>query len=165
MDTQDAAQEPKHAVMSPRSMAFWRHIVGIAIVLLAQHPRLYGNGIVFFGLWSGTVAIALVGAGVVTGLLHLFFTARTKGKAWRIFVAIAWVFALLQLFGEWALPSIVRSIPSVSRTNQREANPPDWDTLLTREEYDRRKARADAICRKGNLIDFDCQDEVFRGKR
>lgn len=168
-------------------MVFWRHIVGITFILLGQNPRLYDNGMMFLGLWLGTVVIALVGASLVTGLLYLFFTTRAKGKAWRIFVVIAWTFAFLQLFGEWALPAIVHSAASASPTSQRKATPPanpfdqfddpvtttrqrgvtppDWDKLLTREEYDRRKGRADVICRKGSFVDFDCEDEVLRGKK
>ena len=104
--------------LSPRSIVFWRHIVGIVIVLLVQHPRLYGNGMMFLGLWSGTVVIALGTAGFITGLAYLFFTTQTKRKAWRMFIAVAWGVAILQLFGEWFLPSIVSNIASTSLTQQ-----------------------------------------------
>ncbi|CAG1002646.1 hypothetical protein MTYP_03024 [Methylophilaceae bacterium] len=105
---------PETILLTPRSMVFWRHIIGIAIILLIQHPRLYGNGMMFLGLWSGTVAIAFIGAGLIVGLGCLFLTTKTKGKAWRIFVVIAWCFAILQLFGEWALPTIVSNIATTS---------------------------------------------------
>jgi len=36
---------------------------------------------------------------------------------------------------------------------------------LTREEYYRRKARVDAICREGTFMDLDCWEAVLKGKK
>jgi hypothetical protein len=106
--------------LSPRSIVFWRHVVGITAVLMAQHPRLYENGMMFLGLWLGTVAITVGGAGLVTALGYLFCTTQTKGRTWRLFVVVAWSIAILTLFGEWLLPTIVGTIPAVSRTSASE---------------------------------------------
>lgn len=100
--------------LSPRSIVFWRHVVGITVVLMAQHPRLYETGMMFLGLSLGTVAIAVGGAALVTALAYLFFTAQTKRKAWRLFVLMAWAIAIFQLFGEWFLPTIVGNVAKTS---------------------------------------------------
>lgn len=100
--------------LSPRSIVFWRHVVGIIVILMAQHPRLYENAMVFLGVWLGTVVIALGGAGLITALAHLFFTVQTKGRVWRLFVVMAWGIAIFQLFGEWFLPTIVGNIATTS---------------------------------------------------
>lgn len=96
--------------MSPRSMVFWRHIVAIAFVLLAQHPRLYDSGMMFLGLWLGTLVIAFGGAGLGTGLGYLFVTRVVKEKVWVTFAVLAWLLAGLQLFVEWVLPNAIQQI-------------------------------------------------------
>jgi len=96
--------------MSPRSLVFWRHAVGVAIVLLAQHPRLYDNSMMFLGLWVGTSVIAFGGAAIATGLGYLFATNALRGKAWGTFVVLAWLLAGFQLIGEWVLPSMIQQI-------------------------------------------------------
>lgn len=119
--------------LSPRSIVFWRHVVGITVVLMAQHPRLYETGMMFLGLWLSTVAIALGGAALVTGLAYLFFTAKTKGRAWRLFIVVAWGIAIFQLFGEWLLPTIVSNVATTSSSVMSTVSPkpglkPSYDT-------------------------------------
>ena len=36
---------------------------------------------------------------------------------------------------------------------------------VSRQEYYRRKARADTVCRQGTVVELDCWEEVLRGKK
>jgi hypothetical protein len=103
--------------LSPRSIIFWRHIVGIIIILLAQHPRLFETMATFLGLWAGSLVIALGGAGLITCLAYLFITSRVKERAWRLFVLLAWCLAILQLAGQWLIPTLVGKIASTPETS------------------------------------------------
>lgn len=103
--------------MSPKNIIFWRNLVGIAIVLLLQHPRLYSSGEKFLGLWLGNLVIALGGAGIVASLGLLFITKTLRGKEWLVFVVFAWVFSLLLIFSQWSLPYIMEQIATKEKSD------------------------------------------------
>ncbi len=104
-----------HAPISAKSIVFWRHIVGIVLLLLLQHGA--ENVPHFLGRWLGSIVIAFAGAGIISGFGYLFFTSWFRGKVLRAFVISAWTLAALLLFGQWFLPDMVRKIANQPSQN------------------------------------------------
>src|SRR5262245_11086499 len=99
-----------------KSIIFWRHIVGVALVL-AIHSYVHSvcdfEGISCFGgYWGGSIVLAFGIAGAISGLGYLFFTSYLKDKGGRAFVICAWVTAGGLLVGQWVLPGLVERIKS-----------------------------------------------------
>lgn len=94
--------------LSPKSIIFWRHIVGIAVLLLFQR----GTESVpyFLGHWGGAMASAFGIAALISGLGYLFFTSWLRGKVARTFVIAAWAMAGLLVVGQWVMPDLVQRI-------------------------------------------------------
>ena len=97
-----------------RSVVFWRNIVGICVLLMAIHPRLYNSGMMFLGVWLGGLAITFGGAGILTGLFSLFFTKTMRDRFYKVLIIVAWMFALVQIGSGWVLPNIVQKISVMS---------------------------------------------------
>lgn len=122
MNLQTAENETtkKSDAMEFKSLGFWRNIVGVAFLLLAQDPRLYSNGMAFFGLWLGTLVISLGGAAIVTGLCYLFLTNLVRNRVWKTLVVIAWILAGIQIIGGWVMPIFMNKVASSSPRWQAE---------------------------------------------
>lgn len=95
---------------SPRSLEFWRHIVGMAILLAVLPPYIsaynwshYSMSALeeFLGTLVAKILFAIFPAGVLTLLGLLFFTDRVKGRHWDLFVMIAWFCGFLGVFLLW----------------------------------------------------------------
>jgi hypothetical protein len=148
--------------MSPHTIVFWRHLVGIAIVLVAQHPRLYEGGMMFLGLWLGTLIISLAGAGIATGLGYLFLTNRLRGKLWRVLIVFAWLIAGLQLFGEWALPGVMQRIAETPKDSLAQSGARDRDPAAI---HARDAKRLEELSAKKFLTDAEMSELTSRSKR
>ena len=84
---------------APTFLYILRHVVGVCILLLAQHPRFHQGAAFFLGVWVGAAAIALAGASAIAGLAFLYFT-NGFGRNWRLtFAVAAWSIAAMQLLG------------------------------------------------------------------
>lgn len=82
----------------PLGLMFGRHVVGMAVVALAN-PLIYlGGG---FYQWSVSFCAALFGAAVIYGLLALFFTKRAKANWPRSFFVLAWILLAVGLIDPW----------------------------------------------------------------
>lgn len=169
----------KKADLSIKSIIFWRHVVGILIILLFQRGA--ENLPFFLGRWLATTTIALAGAGLICGIGYLFFTSLLKTRVVRIFVTCTWVLAALQLFGQWALPDLMTKIANTKST----VNLDDFSTIvpghdgLTQEElkeadslgidiqeYGRRKAKSAKLCWTApTILDLNCSIAVMEGRR
>lgn len=94
---------------TPVALIAGRHVVGMAIVALANPLIYYGGG---FYQWSVALGAALFGAAVVYGLYALVFTQRAKAAWPGSFFMLAWVLLLLALLQGWTdRPKEPRSIP------------------------------------------------------
>ncbi len=94
-ETESTAPMPD---MSPTSIGFWRHIIGMAIVLIILPPYALGNLSEFMGYSVGKVFSAIIPAAIITFLGGLFLTNTMKGKVWKVFVISAWVFGFIGLY-------------------------------------------------------------------
>jgi hypothetical protein len=84
---------------TPSALIFARHIVGMALVALANPLIWYSNDAVEF--WVGTWVGPLVVAGAFFGLYWLFLTQRAKMTWPGRFFMLAWVLLALSLAGPW----------------------------------------------------------------
>lgn len=107
------AQDAKSA-FTFKSLVFWRNVVGICIVLMASHPRLYSSGTMFLGVWFGAFIITFGAASILSGVFYLFFTKVISGRFCKTLVILAWMFALIQVGSTWALPAIEKKIAAIS---------------------------------------------------
>ncbi len=81
--------------MSPKSVVFWRHVIGVLIALVFLPPYQWGLPSEFLG---GVMAKAIVTfgcAGAIATLGILFLTNTVRPKAWFIFIVCAWTFAFI----------------------------------------------------------------------
>lgn len=101
------------------SIVVVRHVVLCAIVLLFFGNE--GSGAIFFGYWFGRVLALVAVAGLLMGLIRLFFTKSTKGEAVKIFVFILWAVLVLTYYG-WHLTiaNIFSDQPVASTQNENQ---------------------------------------------
>ena len=104
------AQQDSAPPLSPRSLEFWRNIVGMAILFAALPPYIsvyaWSHHFMFsleafLGTLVAKMLAAIFPAGVLTLLGLLFFTDRVKGRHWDLFVMIAWFCGFLGVFLIW----------------------------------------------------------------
>ena len=110
-DTQRQASDPKVSSdeikvpdllpinTSPSSIVFWRHIVGMFLLVMVSPP--YGVSRTpseFLGMTLGQMILPLVTTTIIIALGALFFTKQLEGKKGRLFIKIAWGMTLLGIF-------------------------------------------------------------------
>jgi hypothetical protein len=98
------------AILNPRSIVFWRNVVGIFLLLMLQRPAIYDNGAQFLGLWLGSALFVFGLAAAVTSIAFLFLTKSVRGRAWVVLLTLSWLLSGLVLFGQWGLPKFVKGI-------------------------------------------------------
>lgn len=102
INTRDT-QEPKKD-LSPASILFWRHVVGMLFLSIILPPwvvpRDYGADSLeqYLGAELGKFLPPIALATIVTILGWLFFTDATKNKLWKIFIISAWISFILSRF-------------------------------------------------------------------
>jgi hypothetical protein len=93
--------EIKSEVSTPRTLRLARHIVAMAIVLLAQSPAMISaNG--FLVSWLGSLIFILLCSAVVSALYYLYFTLHAQAHIVTFVVSCAWLLTALYLFGQWS---------------------------------------------------------------
>jgi hypothetical protein len=78
---------------------FWRHIVGIFLLVMVSPP--YGVSRTpseFLGRTLGQMILPLLTTTIIIALSALFFTKQLEGKKGRLFIKIAWGMTLLGIF-------------------------------------------------------------------
>lgn len=89
-------QEDLSNNLNIKSMQFWRHIVGAAIIAFISPPYIdFANVESFFGFNFGKIFLTLTLAGFFTFLGWLFLTDVFKKKVWNFFVGSMWIFLLI----------------------------------------------------------------------
>ncbi|WP_202758278.1 hypothetical protein [Delftia acidovorans] len=108
---------------TPSALIFARHIIGMALVAMANPLIWYSNDAM--GFWVGTWVGPLVISGAFFGLYWLFFTQRAK-MAWpgRFFM-LAWVLLALSLAGPWVNRSLNANMRISAQSNSGTAQQPD----------------------------------------
>ncbi|WP_315128079.1 hypothetical protein [Comamonas antarctica] len=84
---------------TPRALIFSRHIIGMAIVALAN-PLIYYSNEPVIG-WLSTWLVPLAMAGAAFALYAIFFTKHAKGAWPTRFFVLAWIFVVLAVAGPW----------------------------------------------------------------
>lgn len=100
-------------------LVFARHLVGMAIVALAN-PLIYSGGGAY--QWSVGLGVALLGSAAIYGALAIFMTERAKAGWPNSFFLLAWVLLGLMLFGNWtksapSRPPFAQNSPSAPSVN------------------------------------------------
>jgi hypothetical protein len=111
--TQKAATHPM--------LIFGRHVVGIAVLALAN-PLVYIDQHPVF-VWFLTWLMALGVAGVLYALYALFFTARAKAAWPGSFFMLAWVLVGLVVVGGWSDFNSLRSSSEPQKAQSPEPGP------------------------------------------
>lgn len=100
----------ENATTTPVAMIAGRHIVGMALVALAN-PLIYNGGGIY--QWSIALGAAFLGAALVYGLYALFLPKRAKAAFPGGFFMLAWALLLLVLIQGWVEhPKAPKSIPA-----------------------------------------------------
>lgn len=102
---------------TPQTLRFARHVVGMAIVALAN-PLIYFSS-ENVAAWAATWIMPILFAAALFGLYALFFTQRAKAAWPRSFFILAWVILLLVLAGPY-LEKFNRRV----HTSQTNSQPP-----------------------------------------
>ena len=100
--------------MTPKGIIFWRHMVAISVIALAQNPRFYNSGEMFFGLWAGRLTVIFLASATIMGAAFLFATTFAKKRIWGIYIISCWIALGFNLFGQWVLPGMVEKISEKS---------------------------------------------------
>ena len=82
-------------IVSWRGIVFWRHIVGMVLVVIVTPPYVTSTPSAFLGTIVGTLIIPLLITTIIVVLGWLFFTARLVGKKGSLFIII-WAHQLSQ---------------------------------------------------------------------
>lgn len=87
--------------LSPKSIVFWRYVVGLIIALTILPPYQTGGLSGFLGGVAAKITAAFVPTFLIITLGLLFVTEAVKPRAWRLLVVMAWIFGLLGSFLIW----------------------------------------------------------------
>lgn len=136
-------EEPMDATQAtpaPNLVIYGRHVVGMAIVSLANpviyyHPEPVGW---WLSMWLGSLAFALA----CFFLYYLFFTERAKGAWPSRFFMIAWVFMGLLMLGGW---SDYRGARSQASHASEQQHPPAQQQSSAQPDYEAELARLDSL--------------------
>lgn len=85
--------------ISPTSIVFWRHIVGMVLLVMFAPP--YGiskTPTEFLGFTIGAMLIPLSTTAIIIALGALFFTEQLQGKKGALFIKIAWILTIFAIF-------------------------------------------------------------------
>jgi hypothetical protein len=81
------------------SIVFWRHIVGMMLLVMVAPP--YGVSRTpseFLGSIVGTMILPLLTTAIIIALGALFFTKQLEGKKGSLFIKIAWGMTFLGIY-------------------------------------------------------------------
>ncbi len=83
----------------PTSIVFWRHIVGMVLLVMVAPPYgVSGTPSEFLGRVAGAMALPLLTTTIIIALGSLFFTKQLEGKKGGLFIKIAWAMTFLGVF-------------------------------------------------------------------
>ena len=93
--------------LTPKSVVFWRHVVGIVFLVIATiaYSGNIGSPTEIFGSLLGVFGVAIL----LAALCALFFTNIMRDKFYEVFIKIAWILALLVLVGGFAQEMISKN--------------------------------------------------------
>jgi hypothetical protein len=96
INTRDT-QAPKKD-LSPASILFWRHVVGMLLLSMMLPPWGAGSFAQYLGAELGKFLPVIALPTIITILGWLFFTDAMKNKLWKIFIVSAWMTFILSRF-------------------------------------------------------------------
>ncbi len=84
--------------LSPSSIVFWRHLVGLFLILSLTPPYSGGSLSEWLGASVGKFGFGVLLSGAVMLLALLFVTSVVREKFWLFFIAGAWIFSGLGIY-------------------------------------------------------------------
>jgi hypothetical protein len=93
------ATETESSTSGSSSPLKW-HTVGVAVLLLLQHPYKYQESS-FLVVWFAGLFVVFGVAAVVTLVVWLLSGRGALSKRWKVFAGVSWACAAFALLGQW----------------------------------------------------------------